>query len=258
MEFFGLDVFYIIGVAAFVIGLLFLLLAVIGSISVFLFLRIGRITLPKATLWIVSSFESPIKRILTVFGFRSDVVDRTLIHLRNGLNARSFASVAPKDRALFLPQCLRHPECPAKLSPEGIMCVNCGRCGVGMVKKEAELLGYKVFIAPGGSLVKRMARKYKPKAVLGVGCNMEIKEGAELMDAFGIPAQGVALVRDGCIDTRADIVEVMKRLRMGIRIDDEKKYTEKAIEISRKWKREPLATEKEREEAKEIRQQDIL
>lgn len=258
MELFGLDIFYIIGAIVFAIGLLFLLLAIIGSLSVFLFWRSGKITLPKVTLWVVSSFESPIKRILTVFGFRPGVVDKTLIHLRNGLNASSFAAVAPKDRALFLPQCLRHPECPAKLSPEGIMCVNCGRCGIGMVKKEAELLGYRVFVAPGGSLVKRMVRKYKPTAVLGVGCQMEMKEGSELLEAYGIPAQGVALVRDGCVDTRTDVPELMKRLRLGIKIDDEKGYEERAREIGEKWKREQLVGEKERKEAREERQQDLI
>lgn len=258
MEFFGVDVFYIIGAGVFIIGILASLLAIIGSISVFLFWKIGKVMLPKVTLWIVSSFESPIKKTLRVFKFKPEVVDTTLVHLRNGLNARKFASVPPKDRVLFLPQCLRHPECPAKLSPEGIMCINCGRCGIGMIKEEAGALGYRVFVAPGGSLVKRMIRKYKPKAALGVGCHMEVKEGTELMDTFGIPSQGVILLRDGCVDTRINAMELMRRLRAGIRIGDEEKYVEKALEISRRWKEGSIVTEKEREEAREMRRLDML
>ena len=72
-----------------------------------------------------------------------------------------------KDRFIFMPQCVRSTECPAKLTPEGIKCVNCGRCSVGEAKKYAEGLGYRFFIVPGSSFIKRIIKKYRPQSHSG-------------------------------------------------------------------------------------------
>ena len=79
------------------------------------------------------------------------------------------------------------------------------------------MLGYTVFIAPGGSLVKRMVKKYKPKAVIGVGCPPEINEGSALMEAYGIPVLSVPLTKDGCVNTCVDIDELLEALHLGIK-----------------------------------------
>ena len=103
-----------------------------------------------------------------------------------------------------MPQCVRSTECPAKLTPEGIKCVNCGRCKVGEAKKYAESLGYRFFIVPGSSFIKRIIKKYRPRAIVGVGCHMEIKEGLDLCHRHGIPARGVPLSTAGCVATTLD------------------------------------------------------
>ena len=61
-----------------------------------------------------------------------------------------------------MPQCLRSVQCPAKLTPEGIMCIDCGRCGIGEAKRYAEGMGYKFFVVPGSSFIKRIIKKYRP------------------------------------------------------------------------------------------------
>lgn len=81
------------------------------------------------------------------------------------------------------------------------MCLNCGQCGVGEAKNYAESMGYKFFIVPGSSFIKRIIKKYRPGAIVGVGCHMEIKEGLDLCHSHGIPARGVLLSTSGCVAT---------------------------------------------------------
>lgn len=105
------------------------------------------------------------------------------------LTQKKFLNTPYEKRFIFMPQCLRSVECPAKLTPEGIICVNCGRCGIGEAKRYAESLGCKFFVVPGSSFIKRIIKKDRPGAIVGVGCSMEIKEGLDLCHSHGIPAR---------------------------------------------------------------------
>jgi len=122
----------------------------------------------------------------------------------NRLYETEFRGIPFSERAIFIPHCLRHKECKAERSIEGIICINCGRCNIGSFKKEAEALGYRVFIVPGASIIKKIIEKYKFKAVLGVACLPELKQGIELMKKRGIAALAVPLLKDGCVDTKVD------------------------------------------------------
>jgi hypothetical protein len=57
------------------------------------------------------------------------------------------------------------------------------------------------FVVPGASFIKRMVKKYNPRAILGVGCLQELKEGGEMCEKMKIPAQGIVLLKDGCVST---------------------------------------------------------
>ena len=74
-----------------------------------------------------------------------------------------------------------------------------------------EKLGYRIFIVPGSSFIKRMVKKYHPKAIIGVGCLSEVKEGIDMADKIGLVAMGVVTMKEGCVETLvnwADIYEV--------------------------------------------------
>ena len=131
-------------------------------------------------------------------------MDDVGVRLRNYINRKEFFKTPHEKRFIFMPQCVRSTECPAKLTPEGIKCMNCGRCNVGEAKKFAEGLGYRFFIVPGSSFIKRIIKKYRPRAIVGVGCQMEIKEGLDLCHSHAIPAQGVPLSKAGCVSTTLD------------------------------------------------------
>ena len=121
-----------------------------------------------------------------------------------------FENIPINQKVIFLPQCLRSTECKAKTTKDGIICVNCGRCNIGPFKKEAEKLGYRVFIAPGASLIKNIVKRYKFKAALGVACLPELKEGIKIMKEHNIITSTIPLLKDGCVNTKVDWKKVRK------------------------------------------------
>lgn len=222
MELFGIDLMFLLG--GFTLGLLvaLVLLVLVGLLFAILFIRFHRIIIPRVTLVVMSMMEIPIRHLLWTFNVDTkrndqDVLDLMIAKIRNELYRRQFAEVPMRKRAVFLPQCIRHKDCPARLGPEGIECISCGKCPAKDIKKEAQKLGYKFFIVPGGSFVRRMIAKHKPKAIIGIGCHNEIKEGTAMTSAFGIPSQGIPLIRDGCVGTDTDWDQVLQTMRMTAR-----------------------------------------
>lgn len=198
------SIFYFIGETVVILGLFFLLSAIIGSVLVIYSYKTGHFVAAGLMLVIVSVLESPIKSVLKLTKINEDIVDDVGIHLRNYINRKKFLRVPKQERIIFIPQCLRSTKCPAKLTPEGIKCLNCGLCGIGEAKKYSEDQGYKFFVVPGSSFIKRIIRKYHPKAIVGVGCQMEIKEGIDMCHGIGLPAIGVPLSKSGCVATKLD------------------------------------------------------
>ncbi|MFH1403883.1 MAG: DUF116 domain-containing protein [Candidatus Altiarchaeota archaeon] len=214
---FELTTLHKIGLATIILaGTLFVSVVSLSLLGVFLALvyrRNNRIMLPNITLFILGFLEAPVKQMSWLFGIDGIFIDTMVVELRNILYAKAYASTNYPERVIFLPQCMRNPKCPAPLGSEGIKCISCGRCGIFKIKEYSEQLGYRFFIAPGSMLVKRMVKKYKPKAVLGVGCVLEVYEGSSLMADAGLPVQAVILERDGCVDTRVNVIELMGKIR---------------------------------------------
>lgn len=182
-----------------IVGMLLfsLLLVIIAVFSI----KNGRFYFPnllKSGMVLMEGFIKAICRLLRI----SDK-DLTVffIRLHNVMNMRAFEQVPVGQRAIFLPQCLRSAECPAHLTPEGLVCRRCGRCGVGQTIDELEGMGYRVFIVPGSTFIKRIAKRYHPKAIIGVGCLVEVKDGIEMADQMGLIAMGVITLKDGCVET---------------------------------------------------------
>ena len=127
--------------------------------------------------------------------------------MRKGIKVKD---IPADQKVIFLPQCLRSLDCKAKTTEDGIICINCGKCRIGPFKKEAEYLGYKIFIAPGSSLIKNILKRHKFKAALGVACKPELKEGIKMMKEQGIATITIPLLKDGCVSTKVDWEKVRK------------------------------------------------
>ena len=156
------------------------------------------------------STKKALKIALKTIGAKEENVDRIYVELKNSVNRDYFMKVPMKDRIITLPACLRDSKrCGAKLTKEGYRCVMCGMCKIGEIKKRAEKAGTNVFIVPGGSMALAIVKRHKPKAVLGVACLNELVGAAENIH---VPAQGVRLLKKGCIDTDVNVEEVFSVL----------------------------------------------
>lgn len=198
------QLFYVVGQVVVLLAVLVLILSVAVALLVLYSFKTGNFFLARYMLLGIVMLENVVKPIFWIFRVDDAIVDDVGVRLRNYINNKDFSKVPCSERFIFMPQCVRSTECPAKLTPEGIKCISCGRCGVGEAKKFAEDLGYRFFIVPGSSFNKRIIKKYHPRAIVGVGCHMEIKEGLDLCHRYGIPARGVLLSTAGCVATTLD------------------------------------------------------
>jgi uncharacterized protein len=198
------QIFYLIGEAVVALIIIALVSSVIGAILILYSFKTGHFFAARFMLISISLLESIIKAIFWFARADDGLVDDVGVRLMNYICKKKFQKTPKDARFIFMPQCVRSAECPAKLTPEGIKCVDCGRCGVSQAKKAAEEMGYKFFLVPGSSFIKRIIKKYRPRAIVGVGCQMEIKEGLALCHSYDIPAIGIPLSQAGCVSTTLD------------------------------------------------------
>jgi len=210
------QVIFIIGeiTLLFILGsfLFAILIVVLALISI----RRGKIYFPSLIKSGMVLVEGLIKALFRLFGIEDIQVHAFFIQLHNSLNKKAFEAVPVQDRAIFLPQCLRSAKCPAHLTPEGLKCKCCGLCMIGYWLPLLERMGYRVFSVPGSSFIKRMVRKYKPKAIVGVGCLGEVKEGLEMADKLGLISMGVVTLKEGCVETLLDWELLLEIVKLGI------------------------------------------
>jgi uncharacterized protein len=145
--------------------------------------------------------EGLMKAMFRFLGLEDREMLAFFIKIHNTMNATEFERIPVEERAIFMPQCLRSSKCPAHLTPEGLKCRNCGQCEVGNARVLLEKMGYKIFIVPGSSFIKRMVKKYRPRAILGIGCLSEVKEGIDMADKMGLVVMGVVTLKEGCVET---------------------------------------------------------
>ena len=149
-------------------------------------------------------------------GLSDSLIQYTHIELRNSVYEPAFKKIPYKERALFLPHCSRKIKtCKALLDDEGYHCKNCGACNIDKVVATARELGYgNIFIVPGGSMMKKLIIKYKPKGVLGISCFHEAILGFEEIKQSSVIPQAVLLLNDGCQNTEVNMPLLEEKMRM--------------------------------------------
>jgi hypothetical protein len=160
--------------------------------------------------------EGLTKAILRFLGLEDRELAGFLVKMHNVMNKQAFSDVPVRERAIFVPQCLRSAKCPARLTPEGLKCQGCGLCTIGQARQMLENLGYRLFIVPGSSFIRRMVREYRPKAIIGVGCLSEVKEGLDMADMLGLASMGIVTIKEGCVETEVMWGEVFETAALGL------------------------------------------
>jgi hypothetical protein len=145
-------------------------------------------------------------------------VIQAYIQKMNKDNQDEFRRVPPEERIVFVPQCLREPDCKAPLGEHGYVCQHCNpECQVHLITDAAEKLGYKgVYILPGGSMAQKIIDFSKPHAILGIACEKEALLGGLLLKKLGIVGRGILLFRDGCVNTLVKVADVLKVLGLNL------------------------------------------
>lgn len=164
--------------------------------------------------------EGVVKSLYRLLGIEDREILALFISLHNTLNKKAFEKIPVSKRAIFLPQCLRSARCPAHLTPEGLKCRACGSCSIGGVLISLEEMGYRIFIVPGSSFIKRMVKQYHPQAIIGVGCLSEVKEGLEMVDKVGLVGMGVVTTKEGCVETSVNWEDVIEVAILGVPPDE--------------------------------------
>ena len=206
-----IDSFYtLIGQAVVFLAILIIILFLVIIILGVLLARKNKIKFPRFILFVVDSLYFPFKSIANFLKLDEYLIDDIAIRVRDELNKEKFKSVPAEKTLIFLPHCLRHRDCPATLQKEGLNCTECGLCSIGVIKKKAEPMGYKLYIVPGSSFVKKIVMENKFKAVLGVACNEDLNQMMMLLSDFC--PQGALLEKTGCFETKVNIKKVFEKL----------------------------------------------
>jgi hypothetical protein len=195
-------------IIVFIIGLFVLL--IISLILGRILLKKDILIFPKLVVFTLDFFYSPLKKLAKGFGFDELMVDHIGVEIRNKINQKTFKNIDNEKKILVFPHCLRDPSCDATLSETGLICNHCNKCAIGVIKPKAEEMGYKVFIIPGSTFIKKIVRDHDFDAVLGIACYEDLN--MSMMNLSDYCPQGVLLSRTGCFKTKVDVKTVLDKI----------------------------------------------
>ena len=191
---------------AILIVILFIAVLILGL----LIAKKNEIKFPRFILFVVDLLYSPFKSIAKLMKLDDHLIDDIAIKVRDDVNKEKFRQIPANKTLIFLPHCLRHRDCPATLQKDGLNCTECGLCSIGVIKKKAEPLGYKLYIVPGSSFVKKIVMENKFQAVIGVACHEDLNQMMMLLSDFY--PQGVLLEKTGCFETKVNVKKVFEKI----------------------------------------------
>ena len=202
--------FQLIGEGLVLLILIIIVILIIGLLLGIILLRRNKLLFPALIIFIVNVFYSPLKSFSNLLGLDDSLVDNIGIEVRNKVNKARFDKIPHEEKIIVLPHCLRSAQCEASLKETGIKCTYCGKCAIGVIKKKAEPMGYRVFIVPGSSFVKKIVQQNKFKGVVGVACHVDLNQTMMALEKFS--PQGVLLSTSGCFETKVDVSKVLETI----------------------------------------------
>lgn len=155
------------------------------------------------------------ERLLQELGLPREWLGFAMVAIDNAIWRPDYAAVPRRRRLLLLPKCLSAAgACPATIDADGLHCEGCGQCDLAPLQAEAEALGYGVIIAEGTGAVVSQVLEGQADAILGVACLDSLEKSFERISDMGIAHQAVPLLRDGCVDTEAELDLIRELMRL--------------------------------------------
>ena len=142
-----------------------------------------------------------------------DLVD---LQIKNLVHEEEFKNA--NEKILLVPHCCRKYmdwRCKADFDPD-VSSYFCNHCSPDCLANQATELGkengYKVFILPGGSGMKKIFERTNCDAVSGIACPEEIKLGLKVAESKGLAVRGIPLTKNGCANTRFNLRSLKEAL----------------------------------------------
>lgn len=122
-------------------------------------------------------------------GMDKTVVRRSFIKVNNEF-ACSFTHTLEKGKLLLLlPHCIQTSTCMRRLGPDLSNCGGCGKCQIAYLRELAQLHGFKIAIATGGTVARRIVAEMRPSFIVAVACERDLVSG--IQDSYPVPVFGV-------------------------------------------------------------------
>lgn len=156
-------------------------------------------------------------------GFKPENIRESYVHVNNSFIKAMKPNFAPEQVLILLPHCLQVVSCKIRLSNDIYNCKRCGACDIAGLLEVAERNHVNIAIANGGTLARRIVKKYRPRFIIAVACDRDLVSG--IQDVFPLPVFGVLNIRpEGpCYNTKVDVQLLERTLK---KILNEKKRPE--------------------------------
>lgn len=147
-----------------------------------------------------------------IAGIDKNTVRRSFIKVNNEYVCSSAAPIPPQSLLVLLPHCIQASMCRRRLEPNTDHCAECGICQIGMIRKMAQRYGFKVAIATGGTIARRIVADMRPRQIIAVACERDLTSG--IQDSYPLPVFGVLNERPNgpCRDTIVPFPALMTAL----------------------------------------------
>jgi geranylgeranyl diphosphate synthase, type II len=158
--------------------------------------------------------ERHAERLLGRLGLPRQFLGFAMVAISNEFWRPSLEGIAFDRRLFLLPHCLSNRvACQGKYDSVGLHCAGCGSCGIADLQREAERLGYGVIVAEGTSSVLMKILEGEADAVIGVACLDSLEKSFQRVVELGVPHMALPLLRDGCLNTQAEVGQIRRLLR---------------------------------------------
>ena len=149
-----------------------------------------------------------------LFGVSKEEIEDSYIKINNQMTVSQDRKYRPEEILILAPHCLQNTNCPYKITIDVQNCHRCGKCSVAGLLDIAEETGVNLVVASGGTFARKLAKEYRPKAIVAIACERDLTSGIKDMNAQHIPVVGVLNERPNgpCYNTTVQICKVRQAL----------------------------------------------
>ena len=147
------------------------------------------------------------------FGFSREEVRLSFVKVNNELVLASGVRCTPDKLLVLVPHCVQRSDCPHRLTTDVERCERCGRCPVKGLLTLRDKYGFKLCMASGGTIARRIVVELRPVLIIAVACERDLSSG--IQDCCPIPVFGLPNERPcgPCRDTLLSLPRLEELVR---------------------------------------------